>query len=242
MPKISVVVHRDENFFPRHIEIRKGTRKKPSLTVKQTPSPVGESYSIDFEGRRDALPSFPEIMSIVNAKRLERIGTIDEITLIKHATIDVLTAIRDLSVSAKEYFCNSGFEQDFVNWRRATGNPTIDTQYKSQGEKSAKLDWGATISQSLFIPMNTTWITELAFYMRVTDISIELRVTKHYTDAVTEIQDFTCTNPNIFERKVITLAGASHLNMLVFADRCLGPKTGYLWIDELQQTFINPPF
>ena len=94
---MSVVVHRDENFFPRRIEIRKGTRKKPYLTVKQTPSPVGESYSIDFEGRRDVLPSIPEIVSIVNQKRLERIGTIevvDEITLLK--VLEELTLLKTI--------------------------------------------------------------------------------------------------------------------------------------------------
>lgn len=101
MAKISVVVHRDENLFPRRIEIKKGRKK---LKVKQTPSPLGDSYSIDFEGRRDVLPSFPEILSIVNAKRLDRIGTIELINLIeKIEQIELIDKITKIGTIDKLY-------------------------------------------------------------------------------------------------------------------------------------------
>ena len=77
--KIEAVVHRDENLFPTLIEIKKGRKK---LKIKQTPSPLGDVYSLVLEGRRDVMPSFSEIFSILNARRLDRIGTIEKVDTI----------------------------------------------------------------------------------------------------------------------------------------------------------------
>ena len=79
--KIKAVVKRDENLFPKEIEILKGRKR---LKIRQTPSPKGDIYSLVLEGRRDVMPSFPEIFSILNARRLDRIGTIDGIEEISY--------------------------------------------------------------------------------------------------------------------------------------------------------------
>lgn len=78
--KTTVTVSRDENHLPLEVKIKRGRKK---LKVTQVFSPSGDVYSFEIEGRRGVIPSFSELLAIVNARRLDRIGTIDEVTLLK---------------------------------------------------------------------------------------------------------------------------------------------------------------
>jgi len=95
--KLSVVVQRDDEQRPRSLEIKRG-RKKLKATYQY--SNAGDVYGFTLEGRRDMLPSFGEIFQIVDAKRLDRIGTIELIDLITRiaeiTTINVIESIGNI--------------------------------------------------------------------------------------------------------------------------------------------------
>jgi len=81
--KLSVEVDRDQNKAPIEIRIKRGRRK---LKINEIYGSATDTYGFTVEGRRDDLPSLTDIFKIVDAKRLDRIGTIEtinEVTLLK---------------------------------------------------------------------------------------------------------------------------------------------------------------
>ena len=66
MTKVTVVFHRDENKIPKRVDIQRGRKK---LKVYYEYSPDKDVYSYTLEGRRNILPSFGEILEIIDAMR-----------------------------------------------------------------------------------------------------------------------------------------------------------------------------
>lgn len=66
MTRVKVVFHRDEDKIPKTVEITRGRKK---LRVKYEYSPDKDVYSYTLEGRRDILPSFGEVLEIIDAMR-----------------------------------------------------------------------------------------------------------------------------------------------------------------------------
>lgn len=92
--KLSVEVDRDQNLAPLEIRIKKGHKK---LKIKHIYGTGTDTFGFVVEGRRDDLPSLVDIFKIVDAKRLDRIGTIekiDEVTLLK--LIEQITTIKKI--------------------------------------------------------------------------------------------------------------------------------------------------
>lgn len=130
MAKLRVRAHRDDNLRTKQVEIWKGRKK---VTVDYEYSPVGDTFGFSLEGRRDLLPSVPELLQIVDAKRLDRIGTIELIDLITEITnikniesIDLIDKISEItnikrigyispavSVGNRGQLINSDFEESY---------------------------------------------------------------------------------------------------------------------------------
>lgn len=92
--RLKVTAHRDEDLKPTRVEIKRGYRK---LFVDYIYSPAGDWYSLEFKGRKEDLPSLPEIMALVDSKRIDRIGTIELINLITKI-IEIVTVSNITSI------------------------------------------------------------------------------------------------------------------------------------------------
>lgn len=100
--KLHVEVDRDKNLAPLEIRIKKGRKK---LKIKEIYGTGSDTYGFTVEGRREDLPSLTDIFKIVDAKRLDHIGTIDKVTLLK-----LIEAIEEIGVIKKiETIENVGF-------------------------------------------------------------------------------------------------------------------------------------
>ena len=254
--KISVVVHRDENLFPRRIEIRKGTRKKPSLTVEQTPSPVGDSYSIDFEGRKEALPSYPEIVSIVNQKRLDRIGTIevvDELTLLKvleeltlikkielveHANVDVITTIRDVIHRPRSFIMNDSFDQGTVGWwvYGEVDIVTVDTHWSDKALRL--LAGGGYVQQWFTIPLGVDWFEEIYIWWKCeTTFTDVLKVRYYYSTGEPSYTEETFQVDSVaWVKQVLSPTAGKKIEALRFTN--IAPHV--VRIDQIVTVLANP--
>jgi len=243
MPKIKVIVDRDENLFPRHIEILKG--KKTKLKIKQTPSPLGDTYTLEIEGKKNDLPSFTELYSIINARRIDRIGTIELIDLITKITeietidtITEITNIRDLIWSTRTVIQNPSFEQDLVGWHPISSSGwSIDTTRAFFSEKSLKFaDLTAIdIVQLLPIPLATDSLTELAVRLNsgYTGVGL-LGIVLYYTDGNFDINTLTVTAGDTWERKVLTTTANKYLYMVLLTHG-LGHRE--CWLDHISMVF-----
>lgn len=249
MAKLKVTVHRDENLFPRLIEIQKG--KKTKLKIKQTPSSLGDAYTLEIEGRKDALPSFPELFSIVNAKRLDRIGTIeliDVVDLIKEITtignvgnLSELTTIRDVSWMPKSIIQNPSFEQDFTGWHvHLPDYIKIDaTQYKWM-LKSCRFDktiFTPSLYQTFPIPFNTDWFTKIDVWVRTTDTANALSGRLMYTDGNYKSTALTCATANTWYRKTLSKDANKYVEVLWFIKPSGDFNSGSMWIDDIYVVF-----
>ena len=230
MAKIKVTVTRDENLFPRHIEIQRGKNK---LKIKQVPSPLGDSYSLHIEGKKEALPSFSELYNIVNAKRIDRIGTIDLIDVvglislineITHiGTIDTignlseLTTIRDLTYSPKSLIQNPLFLQGKTGWNDTYSNIII-TQ---TGLPATYMAWFpdltvAMLDQRFPIPIGVDWITEFYLSLRSNLTAQNLiRVTYSYSDKTSTSEVFQVAGAG-WEKKTLSPTAGKYMEALLF--------------------------
>ena len=66
MTKVKVVFHRDANKIPKRVDVTIGRKK---LKVFYEYSPDKDVYSYTLEGRRNILPSFGEVLEIIDAMR-----------------------------------------------------------------------------------------------------------------------------------------------------------------------------
>ena len=237
MAKISVVVHRDENLFPRRIEITKGRKK---LKVRQTPSPLGDSYSIDFEGRRDVLPSFPEILSVVNAKRLDRIGTIElidevsllkvleeltllkkleELTLVKkielveHATIDEITTIRDLTHAPRSLIMNPFWYQGFAGWQKSGTVSVIEEANERMVLYFVGSETGS-VTQDFPVPIGVDWLTDFFLMLKSGSTGVNLiHIYYYYTDGTDTDETFQVAT-GAWEKKTLSPTAGKYIKLL----------------------------
>lgn len=230
MAKLSVVVRRDEDLKPVSLEVTRGRKK---LKLKYFYSPKGDVYSFEIEGRREILPSFTDIVKIVDSKRLDRIGTIelvDELTLLKkleeltllkkleeltlvkkielveHATIDEITTIRDLTVPESSIIKNLGFEQDFVGWQKVVtpANISIDDGDYAYGLKCCKFSGIGLIQQMFPIPIDVDWFVELILWNKADALgTTDLRITYIWSDGTTPTTENIATTTS-WARRVLT--------------------------------------
>jgi len=259
MPKLSVIVHRDEDLKPLQLEIQIGRKK---LFVDYRYSPAGDIHSLEFEGRPEVLPSLAEIVMLADHKRIDRIATIeliklintiDEITLLKtlqtiqtiqtiqnveHATVDVISGIRDLSVAAKEIFSNSGFEQDFLNWKPSVDySPVIeeDILHVYQGSKSCRFDtMGGSVKQQLFIPMKTDWFSAMYIRAHAQYAGLKLWLRSRYVDGTQNETSYTFAAADTWYLVPIPQTANKYLYELLLGHY---EGIGKIWVDCLQMVF-----
>jgi len=215
MVKMRVRAHRDDDLKPTKVEIWK-ERKKVTVTYQY--SPVGDVYDFTIEGRRELLPSVPELLQIVDAKRLDRIGTIekinvvDELTLLKvleeltllktiqtiqnveHATIDEITTIRDVTWSPKSLIQNPFFEAEGTGWRQLETVEFGVSVGVAYVKFSANLQ--GVIGQKFAIPLDPSWWTSLLLRAGSGTVGSKLRIAYSYTDGSDDAEEITKTSVN----------------------------------------------
>jgi len=95
MAKMRVEVYTDSTGRLDKLKIFK-RRQRRSVDLQFIYDGEGFVREIQFDGRREDLPSIPEIIDLINEKFMERIGTIsgiDEITDIKKGTLTLLETV-----------------------------------------------------------------------------------------------------------------------------------------------------
>lgn len=212
MAKLRVRVHRDDDLRNRQIEIWKGKKK---VTVKKDYSPAGDTFEMEISGRKDLLPSVPELLQIVEGTRLDRIGTIELIDLITRialideitaiGTIGEITTIRDLSWNPRSLIQNPSFEEDFTGWHPVLEGATIDETKGHYSKKSLKFPdlIPSSIYQNFFVPVEVDAFT-LSFFLQ-SAISIDpidvIKIYYFYTDNSTSNESFKTTAIGVWEKK-----------------------------------------
>lgn len=161
--KIHVEVKRDANQLPTEVSIKKGRRKAVKISYIYTPTP--ELFGFTLEGKRDALPSFAEILEIVDARRLDRIGTIDivdviklinEIAVIKSIeTIGSMpdftprgsegVAFRQMPAGAGAWVSPTGYTDPDGGWSSEANAYDDDTGTKAREDFIAPFSWSSFI-------------------------------------------------------------------------------------------------
>lgn len=136
--KASVVVTRDAEKIPREAVIKVGRKR---LKIKYIYSPDGDVYGFEVKGRRELLPSVTDIFKIVDAKRLDRIGTIEVIDLIKLIeeittikNIEVIGSMPDITIRGSE---GIGFRQATGaggGWVSPTGHSDPDSKWSDEAK------------------------------------------------------------------------------------------------------------
>jgi len=203
MPKLRVRAHRDDDLRTRKIEIWKGRKK---LTVNYEYSPVGDVFGFSLEGRRELLPTVPELLQIVDAKRLDRIGTIELIDLISRITlIDEITTIGEIGkittikdLRTPNLIINNDFETgDLTGW--FIGNPDSGTVNVSSlkarhGIYSCRFICpnpitGAVIEiEQIQMGLRSDWLTELMCWWYCSTTGTKFWIGVEYDDGT--VDDF----------------------------------------------------
>jgi len=212
MAKLRVRCHRDDDLRNRKVEIWKGRKK---VTVKYDYSPVGDTFGFSLEGRKHLLPSVPELLQIVDAKRLDRIGTIELIDLITRiALIDEITkigeitTIRDLAWSSpSSLLVNFAFHQGLTGWEVIGDAQVID---------GASVGWTGNVCHFRDSPLTTrieqmlpfgfdpAWGT-IKFWMRSPKTTANLLRAKYfYTDGTDSTELFAVSVINTWELKTLS--------------------------------------
>ena len=242
MPKLRVRAHRDDDLRTRKIEIWKGRKK---VTVKYNYSPAGDVFDFSLEGRRELLPSVPQLLQIVDAKRLDRIGTIELIDLITRialideittiGTIGEITTLRDLTWSSPSIFVNFAFHQGLVGWESTVGIEVINGQ--SIGWTGNVCHFmandGGKIEQMLGFGFDPAWAT-IKFWMRSTVTTADLLRARYHkvSDGTTETEYFKVNVAGTWELKTMSptvVFNALTLQKMISAPSC--------WIGHIFMVF-----
>lgn len=89
--KMHVETRRDSTGRLDHLAVRKGRRRK-GVDLQFIYGSDGFVSDIEFSGRREDMPSIPEIVALINEKFMERIGTIKNIDRIGNIDMTIPTA------------------------------------------------------------------------------------------------------------------------------------------------------
>lgn len=137
--KVTVEVERDKNLAPLEIRIKKGRKK---LKIKQIYGTGTDTFGFTVEGRREDLPSLTDIFKIVNAQRLDRIGTIEiinevtllrvlkELSLIKQ--IDVIQSVPDITPKGSDGVAFAQAPAGAGAWVSPTGHEDPDDAWEDE--------------------------------------------------------------------------------------------------------------
>jgi len=206
MAKLRVRVHRDDDLRNRQVEIWRGRKK---LTVDYDYSPVGDTFEFRLDGRRELLPSVPELLQIVDAKRIDRIGTIELIELIDEitniGTIGEITTIRDLTLRKPSFIVNPLFNQGFTNWEITTTageDPTIvSADYFNYVKFLQPTEcW---LTQEFAIPLEVDALDEFYIIVRSPNTGNVIRIDYVYTDQTSSLDAQTILVADTWEKKVL---------------------------------------
>ena len=89
--KMRAETRRDSTGRLDHLTVRKGRRRK-GVDLQFIYGTDGFLRDIEFTGRREDMPSIPEIVALINEKFMERIGTIQNIERIGNIAMSIPTA------------------------------------------------------------------------------------------------------------------------------------------------------
>lgn len=140
--KLSVIADKYEDGRINKLTIQRSGRKAVSLQYVYDVD--GFVRNINFEGRKEDMPSVPEIVALFDAKFTERIGVIGEIT-----------KIGDIGSTSTGAVVNPDFEEGLRGWTVDSGDVEIDDTESYRGQKCVKLAHGASITQTISPPIPT---------------------------------------------------------------------------------------
>jgi len=115
MGTVKVVFDRDEQGIPSEAEIKIGRKK---LNAKWVYSPTKRVYKLELKGKRGVLPSFAEVVALVDAMRASEMGIFKEkgeetrvyrkLGNLAKLTDEVIVDIkgRDVEITHLEFSCN----------------------------------------------------------------------------------------------------------------------------------------
>lgn len=198
--KLKATVKKDPNGRVTQILVKKGRQKK-GIKLDFEYGQDGFVREFLFDGKKEELPSIPEIIALVNESFIERIGTVKVINLLevlevieKIETIENIENVKTVAEVTKtfvyppeavEHLSNRGFETgDFTHWNSENGHGSIDNAEKHSGSYSWKSHYHEGINQNLDenVAVDNLQIAEL--YLKTTN-GYDLLVQVVYTDDTT---------------------------------------------------------
>lgn len=223
-PKLSVEIDKWTDGRLNWLKIKR-RRQKP-LKLQFLYDSDGLVKEIEFSGKKDEMPSLSEIVELVNASWIERIGTIKQIDTISEITaIDAILSMGDLVHLPKSFIVNPSFEQDDVGWYNIGG--VIDDEDGYLSGKCLKIPAATTVLmyQTLPIPLGVDWLTEFYFYLKSPDTLTNLVVFEYYyTDGTNSSEIFQVTVADTWQKKTLSPTAAKLIECLrfysTFAEEC----------------------
>jgi len=127
-----------------------------------------------------------------------------------------ISKIRDLSNRGFTLLANPTFDEDFTGWLKY-GVVEIDETIVHQGSRSLKFlsGEGGWIWQKFGIALGVDWLKEFYLWLKanVAD-TVALGVRYYYTDETAEVETFTVSAVNIWEKKVLNPATGKYIETL----------------------------
>ena len=198
------------------------------------PKPLTQILSVDFIG----LIQYIGLINKIN--KIKNIELIDEITTIKnieHATVDTLTTIRDLTHTPRSFIINPFWHQGFAGWFKSGTINIIETEGQPYYLEFLDDTYGS-LEQHFPIPLGVNWFEEMYCFLRSIYTDSNLIIVKYmYSDRTTSNNLLQVSEPNIFEKKVLTPVAGNYIDTIIIEHTSTWKHCNFGW---LTTRFLEP--